>query len=105
MRDGNVLAIDGIAGPGPHRIGSEVSDDLVSMEIEVDPIPGASPFAATEQATVEAARGAQIVNRKGKMERRQAHVRPVVANRGAVQTFVLLANSASDAAGLFAWGE
>jgi hypothetical protein len=34
------------------------------------------------------------------MERREAHVRPVVANRSAVQTFVSSKNSASGAAGL-----
>ena len=50
-----------------------MGDDLVAVEIEVDPVLGAAPFGAAQQLAVEAARGGQIVDRKGEMEGRQGH--------------------------------
>jgi hypothetical protein len=48
-------------------------DDLVAVEIEIDPMLGAAAFGAAEQLPVKAARGGEVVDRKGEMERRQAH--------------------------------
>jgi len=58
------------------------------VEVEVDPLLRAAPFATAEKLAVEAPRGGEIVDRKGKMEGRQAHA---IALRGAaplVEAFV-----------------
>jgi len=49
----------------------------MSIEIEIDPMVGAAPFGASEEVAVKAPRSAQIVDREGKMERRQCH-RPAI---------------------------
>ena len=38
MRHRHVLAIDRVGGAGAHRVGREMRDDLVAVEIEVDPM-------------------------------------------------------------------
>jgi hypothetical protein len=50
-----------------------VRDDLVPIEIEVDPMLGAAALGASEQLAIEAARGREIVNRKGEVKGRQGH--------------------------------
>ena len=47
MRDGNVVAVDGIVvGLVAVGGGLQVGDDLVAEEIEVDPLCGAAAFGA-----------------------------------------------------------
>jgi len=41
-------------GPMADLIRREVRDDLVAEQVEVDPVAGAAPFRAAEQAAVEA---------------------------------------------------
>ena len=82
MRHGHVLAVDGIGRTAPHLLGREMGDDLMAEQVEIDPMVGAAPFGAAEQPSVEAARGTEVVDRKGKMERRQAHS---ACLRGAVE--------------------
>jgi hypothetical protein len=50
-----------------------MSDDLVTIEIEIDPLFGASSFGTTEQSAVEAPGGREIVDGEGEMERRHGH--------------------------------
>ena len=50
-----------------------MGDDLVAVEIEIDPMLGASAFGAAEQLAVEAARRGEVIDRKGEVEGRQAH--------------------------------
>ena len=45
-------------------------NDLVTEEIEIDPVVARAAFRAAENAGVERARGREVVNRKGKMEAR-----------------------------------
>jgi hypothetical protein len=45
-------------------------DDLVTEEIEIDPVIAAAAFRAAKYAGVERSRGCEVVNRKGKMEAR-----------------------------------
>ena len=73
MRHRHVLAVDRIARPLARRVRREMGDDLVAVEIEVDPMVGAASLRAAEQLAVEAPRGGKIVDRKGEMERRQGH--------------------------------
>jgi hypothetical protein len=47
--------------------------DLVTEEIEVDPLVAAASFGAAEQAAIERARFGQIANRKGEVEWAQGH--------------------------------
>ena len=50
-----------------------MGDDLVAVEIEIDPMVGAAAFGAAEQFAVEAPRGGKVVDRKGEVEGRKAH--------------------------------
>src|SRR5207244_12333082 len=45
-------------------------DDLVPMEIEVDPLFRAAAFRAAEELAIELARSGQVVHREREMERR-----------------------------------
>jgi hypothetical protein len=45
-------------------------DDLVTEEIEIDPVIARAALRAAKNAGVERARGCEVVNRKGKMEAR-----------------------------------
>ena len=78
MRHWNMFAIDLIAGFGARRIRIEVGDDLVTMKVEIDPLVRTSPFRATQQSAVKYARGAEVIDREGEMERTQAHA-PICA--------------------------
>ena len=50
-------------------------DDLMPVEIEIDPVLGATPFRTAEDAAVEAPRRPQVVDRKSEMEWTEAHRR------------------------------
>jgi hypothetical protein len=57
-------------------------DDLMAVEIEVDPMVRAPALGAAEKLAVEATRGGEIVDRKGEVEGRQAHgQRPYMLSR------------------------
>jgi hypothetical protein len=62
----------------------------MAIEIEVDPLVGAPPLPATQQLSVESPRGAQIVDRERKVERRQAHGLPLLGTAKIVEAFVKL---------------
>ena len=87
MTHGNVLAIDRIACTGTSRIGREMRDDLMAVQVEVDPVIGAPPFSTAEQAAIESARRRQIVDREGEMKGWKRHRSFVRARLNAVQTF------------------
>jgi hypothetical protein len=46
-----------------------MGDDLVSVEIEVDPFARAASFGAAKHLAVKGAGSVQIMNRKGKVKR------------------------------------
>jgi hypothetical protein len=48
-------------------------DDLMAVEIEVDPTVGAAPLRTTEQSAIKAPRGSKVVNREGKVKGRACH--------------------------------
>ena len=73
MRHRDVIAVDRIGGAGAHRIRSKMRHELVAVQIEIDPVTGASPLRAAEQVAVESPRRGKVVDRDCEMEWRQAH--------------------------------
>jgi hypothetical protein len=73
MGDRHILAIDRICGMGAHRIRRQMGDDLVTVEVEVDPFLSASTFGTAEQISIEAARCGEVVDREGEMEGGASH--------------------------------
>ena len=65
MRNGYVFAIYRVCGAITHLVRREMGYDLVTVEVEVDPMVGASSLATAEQPPVEATRGGEIVDWKG----------------------------------------
>ena len=47
----------------------QMRDELVTEEVEIDPLGGAAAFGATQQFAIESARGGQVVNRYRKVKR------------------------------------
>src|SRR6185312_11312854 len=52
---------------------AQVRDDLMSMEIEIDPLGRGAPFRTPEQLAVETASFLEITHGKGEVETRPAH--------------------------------
>ena len=73
MRHGHLLAVDRIARPSANRLRSKMRDDLMAVEVEIDPMVGASAFRAPEQLAVKGPRSREVVDRKGEVERRHGH--------------------------------
>lgn len=70
VADGDVVVIDGVGGRGGHRVVHQVSRDLVTAEIKVDPSPVGAPDSGSEDLDVELAGGRQIIDGDGQMEAR-----------------------------------
>ena len=74
MRHRHIVAVDpvGVRG-GRERLarGVEMRDELMSEEIEVHPLDRRAPLRTAETHAVERARGAEVVDRDGEMERRE----------------------------------
>jgi hypothetical protein len=73
MRHRDVVAVDRIDRSRAHGIDGQMRDELMAVEVEVDPPVGAAAFAAAEQLTVKPSRGGEVVDGKGQMKWRQAH--------------------------------
>jgi hypothetical protein len=71
MGHGDIVAVHRIVVPARPHPGVEMGDDLVAEEIEIDPVFGASAFAAIEEIAVESAGGGEVVDGKSEMERRE----------------------------------
>ena len=67
MRHGYILSVDVVAGRVT-GMGAFVGDDLVSVEIEIDPFCAAAPFATAKQIAIEFPRCGKVVHRKGQMK-------------------------------------
>jgi hypothetical protein len=63
-----VIGVDMISRSDTDGIGCEMRDDLMAVEIEVDPPIRAASFLAAEHTRVELAGGFEIMNRKREME-------------------------------------
>ena len=69
-------------------LGRQMRDDLMAVQVEIDPLLGAAAFRAAEQLAVEAARGGKIVDREGEVEGRQAHALSLRGTPRIVEAFV-----------------
>jgi hypothetical protein len=81
------MAIDRIADPRRARIGMEMRDDLVAIEIEIDPRLRTPPLPAAQRIAIESARRGKIVDGEGEMERLDRHEWDLAAWRCAVTSF------------------
>jgi hypothetical protein len=70
MAHRNVVAIDRVGGLVAGVAGRQVRDDLVAVEVEIDPFVRGTPLGAAEQRAVEVARLLEAVDRKGEVEER-----------------------------------
>jgi len=73
MRHRHVMAVDCIGGVRHCGPRCQVSNDLVAVEIEVDPMVGTAPFRASDHPAPERAGGSEVVNRESEMEWTQGH--------------------------------
>src|SRR3546814_8088456 len=72
MRQGDVMPVDRrMRRPATGRIDA-VRDDLMPVKVEVDPVGGAASFGAAEDRAVKMARGVEVINREGDVERGEA---------------------------------
>ncbi len=68
VRHRHFFAVDGIRHALLHPVGREMRDDLVSEQVEVDPMIGAAPLGAAEQLTIEVTSRGEVVDREGEVE-------------------------------------
>ena len=69
MRHRDVVVVDRVRRfRGARR---EVRDDLVAIQVEVDPAVRAAPLAAAQHAAIESARRSEIVDWESEVEGRQ----------------------------------
>jgi hypothetical protein len=68
MAHGDAVSIDGVGCAAARFSRREMRHDLMTVEVEVDPVRSAAAFGATQQTAVEGARLLKAVNRKRNME-------------------------------------
>ena len=66
----DVLAVDEARRIGHLRRLDAMRDDLVPVEVEVDPVRGAAPLGAAQELAVEAARDVEVGHREREVEAR-----------------------------------
>jgi len=93
-RHGVAVDLAGAAMAG--LVGREVRDDLVAVEVEVDPRVGRTSLRAAEQAAVEPARGFEGVDGKGEVKRVHGDNAESMAARGAIVADGVPAAGAAD---------
>ena len=73
MRHRHMITVDLVRRAPGSGVRREVRDDLMPVQVEIDPMLGASPFGAAQQSSIEATCSGQIVDRKSKVEGSKAH--------------------------------
>jgi len=73
MRHWHIFAIDRISLALRHRLGREVRDDLMPVQIEVDPMLGTATLGAAQQISIESAGGRDIVDGESEVKRWDGH--------------------------------
>src|SRR6185369_13285022 len=66
---GHVMLVHGAGRAMARFLGRQVRHDLVAVEIEIHPRLRAASFGAPEQAAVEGARGLEVVDGEGEVEK------------------------------------
>ena len=80
----NAFPINLIRGGGAAKLWREMGDDLVAVEVEIDPFSTGAALGAAKQAAIEAAGGVEIMDGESKMKGR--HGAETRANMRARQT-------------------
>lgn len=70
----NLIPINSAGTRGAGLVGRKMCNDLMAVEIEVDPFRTTAPFRAAEQATIKRARCTQVMNGKGQMKRLHSRI-------------------------------
>ena len=73
MADRDLFAVDGTSLDGAALLGRQMSDDLVVMQVEIDPGRAGPALAATQQFAIETPRSSEIINRESQVETRTGH--------------------------------
>ncbi|MCY1279146.1 hypothetical protein D9M70_278910 [compost metagenome] len=68
MAHRHAMSVHRVRRYGAGFIGREVGHDLVTIEVEIDPVRRTATLGTAEQVAVEVAGGRQVVDRKGKVE-------------------------------------
>ncbi|GKT15378.1 hypothetical protein AVHY2522_07935 [Acidovorax sp. SUPP2522] len=63
------MPVDGAARPVAAFFGGQVGDDLMAVEVEIDPLRSASAFRTAQKLPVESAGLRDVADGKSKMER------------------------------------
>ena len=74
MRHGHAVPVDMVVRAVARFAGGEMRDDLVAVEIEIDPFGARSSLAATHRFAIEGAGRGEVVNREGEVEGPERHV-------------------------------
>src|SRR5690606_3609345 len=61
VADGDGVAVDGVRRRGAHLLGGEMGDDLVTVQVEIDPLVRGAALRAAEEAAIEGAGGGEVV--------------------------------------------
>ena len=78
------LAVNAVPGRLAHLLGGQMRDDLVTEQVEVDPVVRRPTFRTPQQPAIETARGGQIIDREGKVKTWHAHGRRSFDSRACV---------------------
>ena len=78
-------------------------DDLVAVEIEVDPVVGAAAFGAAEDGCVEVASGVEVVDWKGDVKGLDGHGSMIPRREGGGQAGCGAVGAASQTRGCRWW--
>jgi hypothetical protein len=62
-----------VDAPGGPELRIQVAHELVAVDVEVDPVRGTAPLAATERVAVEAARFREVAYLQSHVEGRESH--------------------------------
>ena len=68
MADGDGLAVDAACGDRLAFLEGEVGDDLVAVEVEIDPVLARAALGAAHQLAIEGAGRFQAVDGEGEVE-------------------------------------
>jgi len=68
-----MLTVDLVRRVPRSGVRRKMRDDLMPVQVEIDPMLGASPFGAAQEPSVKATCCGQIVDRKSKVEGSKAH--------------------------------
>ena len=74
MRHRHAVPVDMVVRTVARFAGGKVRDDLVAVEIEIDPFAARPSFGATHRFAIEAARRGEVVDGEGEVEGPERHV-------------------------------